>query len=296
MGTPSMVMGSLRDGEAERPLVPIEDSGDSVSWLRVCLDLPAASRNCKVKASTLRRSLKMANDLRIVLAAAAFAAAGLAHSNASAQSTSNTADQSNLRDRIAAAVEMIEGACATDVRNFCGNVTRGEGRLVLCMQAYDDQLSKRCQFALYRVSRNLGSVLSRVDRIADACWNDIQDKCGDADKIGQCVMEKRASLSQPCQTVINDLRQAYQGLAALRGLPVHGSDGKELGQVVEVNKGPDGKIQSIQLELGRWLGLGSKAVTITADKFEQLADRIKLRLRGEDVQSMPDATQKPAGK
>jgi hypothetical protein len=238
----------------------------------------------------------MANDLRIVLAAAAFAAAGLAHSSASAQSTSDTADKSNLRDRIAAAVEMIEGACATDVRSFCGNVTRGEGRLVLCMQAYDDQLSKRCQFALYRVSRNLGSILSRVDRIADACWNDIQEKCGDADKIGQCVMEKRTSLSQPCQTVINDLRQAYQGLAALRGLPVHGSDDKELGQVVEVNKSPDGKIQSIQLELGRWLGLGSKAVTITADKFEQLADRIKLRLRGEDVQSMPDASQKPTGK
>jgi len=157
------------------------------------------------------------------------------------------------------------------------------------MQAYDDQLSKRCQFALYRVSRNLGSVVDRVDRIAEACWSDIQDKCGDADKIGQCVMEKRASLSQSCQTVISDLQQAYQGLAALRGLPVQSSDGKELGQVVEVHKGPDGKIQSIQLELDRWLGLGSKAVTITADKFEQLVDRVKLRLRGEEVQSMPDS-------
>jgi len=140
----------------------------------------------------------MANDLRIVLAAAAFAAVGLAYSNASAQSNPNAPAQPNpntaaqsslrdpsLRDRIAAAVEMIEGACASDVRNFCGNVTRGEGRLVLCMQAYDDQLSRRCQFALYRVSRNLESVLSRVDRIADACWNDIQDKCGDAGMIGQ---------------------------------------------------------------------------------------------------------------
>ena len=132
---------------------------------------------------------------------------------------------------------MIEGACASDVRNFCGNVTRGEGRLVLCMQAYDDQLSKRCQFALYRVSRNLESVVGRVGRIADACWNNIQEKCGDADKIGQCVMEKRASLTQPCQTVINDLQQAYQVLAALRGLPVHGSDGKELGQVVDAADG-----------------------------------------------------------
>jgi hypothetical protein len=164
------------------------------------------------------------------------------------------------------------------------------------MQAFDDQLSKRCQFALYRVSRNLESVLSRVDRIADACWSDIQEKCGDADKIGQCVIEKRASLSQPCQTVIGTLQQAFQGLAALRGRPAVSSDGKELGQVVEVNKGPDGKIQSIQVDVGRWLGLGSKVVTITADKFEQLADRVRLLLRGEEVQSMPDATQKPPGK
>jgi hypothetical protein len=187
---------------------------------------------------------------------------------------------------------MVEGACASDARKFCGNVTRGEGRLVLCMQAYDDQLSKRCQFALYRVSRNLESVVSRVGRIADACWNDIQEKCGDANQIGQCVMEKRGSLSQSCQTVINDLQQAYQGLAALRGQTVHSANGKELGQVIEVKKHPDGKIQSIQLELDRWLGLGAKAVTITADKFEQLVDKVGLRLSGDEVKSMPDENAK----
>jgi hypothetical protein len=164
------------------------------------------------------------------------------------------------------------------------------------MQAYDDQLSKRCQFALYRASRNLEAALDRVDRIADACWTDIQEKCGDADKVGQCVIEKRASLSQSCQTVIGALQQAFQGLAALRGLPVHASDGKELGQVVDVNRGPDGAIHSIQVDVGRWLGLGSKVVTIGTDKFEHLADKLRLHLRGEEVQSMPDATQKPAGK
>jgi sporulation protein YlmC with PRC-barrel domain len=138
--------------------------------------------------------------------------------------------------------------------------------------------------------------LARVDRIADACWSDIQEKCGDADKIGQCVMEKRTSLSQPCQTVVDTLRDAYQGLAALRGRPVVSADGKDLGQVIEVNKTPDGKIQSIEIHIGRWLGLGDKVVTIGADKFEQLADQIRLRLRGEEVSSMPDSTQKPAGK
>jgi hypothetical protein len=230
----------------------------------------------------------MAKTLTILLASAAWATVGLAHSSASAET--------NLRERLAAAVETVEGACASDLRNFCGNVTRGEGRLLQCMQAYDDQLSLRCQFALYRVSRNLQSVLTRVDRIADACWTDIQEKCGDAPKIGQCVMENRTSLSQPCQTVIDTLRDAYQGLAALRGRPVVSADGKELGQVVEVNKTPDGKIQSIEIHIGRLLGLGDKVVTISADKFEQLADQIKLRLRGDEVSSMPDATQKPAGK
>jgi sporulation protein YlmC with PRC-barrel domain len=230
----------------------------------------------------------MAKTLKILLASAAWATVGLASSSASAEA--------NLRERLAAAVETVEGACASDMRNFCGNVTRGEGRLIMCMQAYDDQLSVRCQFALYRVSRNLQSVLTRVDRIADACWSDIQEKCGDAEKIGQCIMQNRASLSQPCQTVMDTLRDAYQGLAALRGRPVVSADGKELGQVVEVNKTPDGKIQSIEIHIGRWLGLGDKVVTISADKFEQLADQIRLRLRGDEVSSMPDATQKPAGK
>ena len=231
-------------------------------------------RNGKVKASTLKKDLEMAHDLRSVLAAAAFIAAGLAHSNASAQSNPNASAQTNLRERMAAAIEMIEGACASDVRNFCGNVTRGEGRLVLCMQAYDDQLSKRCQFALYRVSRNLKSVVGRVGRIAEACWNDIQEKCGDADKIGQCVMEKRASLSQPCQTVISDLQQAYQGLAALRGQTVQSADGKELGQVVDVKKDPDGRIQSIQLELDGGLASAPKPSPLPPTNLSNLSTRL----------------------
>src|SRR5262245_27904663 len=73
--------------------------------------------------------------------------------------------QSALRDRVASAIETVEGACAADINKFCGNVTRGEGRGLLCMQAHDDQLSYRCQFGLYRASRNLNRALSRVERI-----------------------------------------------------------------------------------------------------------------------------------
>jgi hypothetical protein len=123
---------------------------------------------------------------------------------------SSASAQSNVRERVAAAVQAVQEACAPDVSKFCGNLTRGEGRLLVCMQAHDDQLSKSCQMSLYRVSRGLEQALSRVERIADACWNDIQQQCGDADRIGQCVMEKAASLSQPCQNIIASLRQLGQ--------------------------------------------------------------------------------------
>jgi hypothetical protein len=202
---------------------------------------------------------------------------------------STASTQSALRDRIAGAVETVEGACAADVANFCGNVSRGEGRVLLCMQAYEDQLSRRCQFALYRASRQLDRAINKVERIADACWNDIEAQCGDAERIGQCLVQKSGQLSQSCQVVVSALRQAVQGLATLRGVPVYSADDKNLGQVAEVTRGPDGKVQSIQVAVGRWLGIGDRVVTISADDFDRLADRIKLRLAGEEVRALPEA-------
>lgn len=207
-------------------------------------------------------------------------------------SPSTTSAQSNLRDRVAGAIEAVQGACASDISNFCGSVTRGEGRVLLCMQAHEDQLSRRCQFALYRASRGLDRAINRVERIADACMNDIEAHCGDAERIGQCLVQKSGSLSQPCQMVLAGLRQAVQGLATLRGVPVYSADDKNVGQVVEVTRGPDGKVESIQVAVGRWLGIGDRVVTITAADFDQLAVRVRLRLAGEEVRAMPEVKSK----
>ena len=198
--------------------------------------------------------------------------------------------QGTLRERLASAMETIEGACAKEISNYCGNVTRGDGRLVLCMQAHEDRLGLRCQFALYRASRRLEGVLNRVEQIADACWNDIEAQCGQAESIGRCVVEKRDSMSPSCRTVVSKLKEATLGLASLRGLPVFSSDSQDIGQVVDVVRKPDGSVQAIQIEVGQRLGLGPKTITIDADKLDQFMDQVRLRLGRDEIMNMPGTT------
>jgi hypothetical protein len=199
--------------------------------------------------------------------------------------------QTAVRDRVGSAIESIRGACAGDIDKFCGNVTPGEGRVLLCMQAHDDRLSFRCQFALYRASRHLGRALNRVERIADACWNDIQAHCANAEGTGlaRCVMDRGRSNSRACQRAVTGIRQALHGLASLRGMPAFSADGKDLGKVVDVVRGPDGKVQAVNIEVGRFLGIGDRVVTFDRSRFEELADRIRLRIDSDAVRSLPDA-------
>jgi hypothetical protein len=69
---------------------------------------------------------------------------------------------------------------------------------------------------------------------------------------------------------------------------VFSSDNKNLGQVVGVERSLNGDIQSIRVDIGRVLGIGTKVVTITADKFER-PPGVKLQLSEKDMRSLPEA-------
>ncbi len=194
--------------------------------------------------------------------------------------------QSDLRDRVASAIERVEDACGADIERYCGEVTPGEGRIAMCMQAYTDRLSRRCRFTLFRVSQN---IRQEVSSIADQCLNGLKTQCGGAQNIGDCAEQKSAAISPACHTVVAALRHAGQKIAALQNMPVYSADGKDLGKVVEIQRAPDGKIQSVQIQIGRFLGLGDKVVTINPDQIQQMADRIMLRMNGDQVRSLPEA-------
>jgi hypothetical protein len=98
--------------------------------------------------------------------------------------------RSQMQSRVAAAAERIQSACRTELQNFCSTVTPGEGRLLLCMQAHEDKLGNQCQLALFEASRNIQQAARRVERVADACWSDIQTHCGGGSSIVQCMNDR----------------------------------------------------------------------------------------------------------
>ena len=194
--------------------------------------------------------------------------------------------QSGLKDRLESAIERVEDACGGDIEEYCSDVTPGGGRIAACMHAHADTLSRRCRFSLFRSARNIRSA---VENIADECWTNIQSQCGNEQNVGECARQKSASLSPTCQTVVAALHEVGQKIGQLRDMPVFSADNKDLGRVVEAMRGPDGKLQSIQIQVGRFLGIGNKVVTIPADQIHEMADRIMLQMNGDQVRNLPES-------
>ena len=124
---------------------------------------------------------------------------------ASAQSTV----VENVHERLAAAVQKLQGECAADLSKFCNMVTPGEGRQFFCMMAHEDKISTKCDHALYDASRNMGRALMLIEQAADMCWPDIEKYCADipqgGGRIAQCLVNKKPSLDHDCQTALDQM-------------------------------------------------------------------------------------------
>jgi hypothetical protein len=206
-----------------------------------------------------------------------------------------------LRARVAGAVQQLRTACNDEIRNFCSTVTPGEGRLLLCMQAHEDKLSRQCELALLETSRSIGSAVRKVENLAQACWQDIQTHCsGTGGSVIQCMVEKRASLSAPCQAMVTAVApqpapqqgQQQPGQVTMIGLPIYSADGMMLGQVTGMKRRGDGSLEAIEAELGTPLGLGGTSVLISPGELRWRGDGVELQMMADQVRSVLQGQQK----
>jgi hypothetical protein len=204
------------------------------------------------------------------------------------------------RARISGAVQQLKAACQDEIRNYCSNVTPGEGRLLLCMQAHEDKISRQCELALLETSRNIGKAVSRMETFAQACWPDIQVFCsGAGGSVTQCVIDNKLQLSSACLAIVAAMLpaagaqqgqqpgQGAQGFQpSLIGLAIHSADGMMLGHVTGLRRRPDGSLEAIEAELGTPLGLGSTSVLINPSDLRWKGDGVELQMVAEQVRSI----------
>jgi Golgi apparatus protein 1 len=106
-------------------------------------------------------------------------------------------------------LDYVKNSCQDDLGEHCKGVTPGEGRLALCLAAHEDQISERCQYALYRGAVALEQAIAAISYIARSCSGDAEKLCpettpGDG-RILECLESKSDKVSSGCKEAVKDV-------------------------------------------------------------------------------------------
>ena len=106
-------------------------------------------------------------------------------------------------------VDIVEKGCATDIEQFCSQVSKGEGRLLACFFAHEDKISGQCQYALYNASAQLEQAVVALSYAATECEQDILTHCGNVyvgeGRVLECLESKGDAVSEPCRAAMSDV-------------------------------------------------------------------------------------------
>jgi len=106
-------------------------------------------------------------------------------------------------------VSTVQTGCETEIKNYCSQVTLGEGRLLACFYAHEDKLSGQCQFTLYSAAAQLEHAVSSLNYVAGQCIGDIELLCPEVQagegRILSCLESKGEALGAACSQAIDDV-------------------------------------------------------------------------------------------
>ena len=104
--------------------------------------------------------------------------------------------------------EYLMKACEADLKQYCSQVTPGEGRLLHCVAAHEDKLSGQCEYALYQAASALEQLSAAIAYVARSCETEIKTKCSDVQagegRLLACLDENAASLGDSCKKALAD--------------------------------------------------------------------------------------------
>jgi hypothetical protein len=105
-------------------------------------------------------------------------------------------------------LEYVVGACEGDLKQYCSQVTPGEGRLLHCVAAHEDKLSGQCEYALYQAASLLEQLSVAIVYFAESCEAEIETLCSDVQagegRILACLEENDEQVGETCRKAIAD--------------------------------------------------------------------------------------------
>lgn len=115
-----------------------------------------------------------------------------------------------ILQKVTAAIQSLEKACGNDIKKFCRNVTPGQGRVIFCMQAYEDKISPKCAFELREAEVNIQTVTVQLQQATEACRADISKLCGTTQpgqgRISACLATQASAVSPGCAAAVGKLQ------------------------------------------------------------------------------------------
>ncbi len=105
-------------------------------------------------------------------------------------------------------IETVAKGCDKEIKTYCKDVVAGEGRVLACLYAYEDELSGKCEYALYDAAVRLQRAITALAYVANECEADLHAFCSDIQPGGgrllDCIEKNDAKVSKRCKQAMKD--------------------------------------------------------------------------------------------
>lgn len=105
------------------------------------------------------------------------------------------------------ALDTFAEGCQEELNTFCKGVTPGEGRILACLYAFQDQVTPRCEYALYDSLSQLDRTLTNLTYTVSECRDDLKQFCSDIKpgegRLMQCLSKNE--ISDRCNNALKDV-------------------------------------------------------------------------------------------
>jgi len=113
-----------------------------------------------------------------------------------------------LQKGVQGALDTFTQGCQQELITFCKNVTPGEGRILACLYAFQDQLSPKCEYALYDSVSQLDRTLTNLSYVVGECRDDLKKNCAEVKpgegRLLDCLSKNEAKVSNRCTAALKD--------------------------------------------------------------------------------------------